>query len=135
LQLRRRSREPGHHLPRLCPIREAVCTRFSTTPLLHFSASPLYRFADGWTDGVPSRNADVICVHPSIRPRSGKVEKRKSGEAEKWTGQSTGGCKGGSTMSKQRRMTPSSALLSTMSSALHRRADGYVDADDFIYLP
>jgi ABC-type transport system involved in cytochrome c biogenesis permease subunit len=43
----------------------------------------------------PGRNHLRLSIHPSIRPRSGKVEKRKSGEAEKWTGQSPGGCKGG----------------------------------------
>jgi hypothetical protein len=66
-------------------------------------------------DGVPRRNADVICyakavrchlrpsVHPSIRPRSGKVEKRRSGEAEKWRS-------GVVEKRVQRRMTTSSAL-------------------------
>jgi hypothetical protein len=46
-------------------------------PLLHFSASPLYRFADGWTDGrrnrVPglkSRRSGGLCVHPSATRKS-----------------------------------------------------------------
>jgi hypothetical protein len=31
---------------------DLVRTAFApASPLLHFSASPLYRFADGWTDG------------------------------------------------------------------------------------
>jgi hypothetical protein len=34
--------------------------RVSTFPLLHFSASPLLRVADGWTDGRMDAN-DTIC--------------------------------------------------------------------------
>jgi hypothetical protein len=39
-------------------------------PLLHYSASPLC----GWTDGVPRRNADVICVHPRSGGAGAKAE-------------------------------------------------------------
>jgi hypothetical protein len=35
--------------------------RVSTFPLLHFSASPLLRVADGWTDGRMDAN-DTICL-------------------------------------------------------------------------
>ena len=44
--------------------------RFSTTPLLHFTASPLYRFADGWTDGRMGSPAATRTSSAGNRPHT-----------------------------------------------------------------